>query len=758
MFRQKVRNGIRYKFLKDISIILFVGTCVLSAVIAINEDTTLKDSLMTKGLSFASYIAKLSQDPLIMKDYIQLDSIVNEANKDEDILYAVILDAHGVPVTSQYASINYQSPKLKGILSELSKESEFQDIIVTIKKAGLFSEVSVPILTGADTIGAVIVCMSQHNIRRQIIRTILFVIALNLVVAMVLGLVLFIASKKTVLDPIVALGHAADRLAKGDLSTHVNIKTTGEIRMLVDSFNQMAEDLERTTVSKEYVDNIINNMNDALIVVSPEGKILNINGATHRLLGYEEGEIVGRPVRMIFGEVLSMPEGGRDLSAMSVVTNGERVYLTKDGRKIPVSLSVSAMNDAEGHFLGLICMAQDITERKRAEEERKTLEERLQRAEKMEALGTLAGGIAHDLNNVLGIIVGYSELLLFKIDAASPARAYVMNIMQGGERAAAIVQDMLTLARRGVPVEQVVNLNSIITDYQKTPEFLKVISFHPQVVVQTDLEPELLNIKGSPIHLGKTLMNLVSNAAEAMANGGMLTIATGNQYMDRPVYGYDDIKEGDYVVLTVSDTGEGIPAADLKRIFEPFYTKKVMGRSGTGLGLTVVWGTVKDHNGYIDVQSEEGRGTIFTLYFPVTREEMPGDQVSMSMAEYMGNGESILVVDDVAGQRDLMARMLEKLNYQVTAVSSGEEAVAYVKSQKVDLVVLDMIMDPGMDGLDTYRKIIEIHPKQKAIIVSGFSETDRVKQAKALGAGAYVKKPYVLEKLGLAVRKELNRQ
>ena len=212
------------------------------------------------------------------------------------------------------------------------------------------------------------------------------------------------------------------------------------------------------------------------------------------------------------------------------------------------------------------------------------------------------------------------------------------------------------------------------------------------------------------------------------------------------------------MVLKISDTGEGIPASDLKRIFEPFYTKKVMGRgSGTGLGLAVVWGTVKDHLGYVLVESKEGEGTAFTLYFPVTREEIPLEEASISAAEYTGNVEFILVVDDVKEQRDLASTMLTKLNYRASGVSSGEEAVKYLQEHTVDLVVLDMIMDPGMDGLDTYLKILEIHPHQKAIIVSGFSETERVSKAHALGAGPYVKKPYVLEKLGLAIRKELDR-
>jgi CheY-like chemotaxis protein len=183
-----------------------------------------------------------------------------------------------------------------------------------------------------------------------------------------------------------------------------------------------------------------------------------------------------------------------------------------------------------------------------------------------------------------------------------------------------------------------------------------------------------------------------------------------------------------------------------------------MGRSGTGLGLAVVWGTVKDHDGYINVQSMEGKGSAFTLYFPVTRESISFEAAAPSISECMGKGESILVVDDVKEQRDLAAEMLRQLNYSVACVSSGEEALAYLKEHRADLIVLDMIMDPGMDGLETYRSILKIHPEQKAIIVSGFSETHRVNAAQALGAGAYVRKPYVIDKIGQAVQKELDRK
>ncbi|UCH21479.1 MAG: transporter substrate-binding domain-containing protein [Deltaproteobacteria bacterium] len=399
----------------------------------------------------------------------------------------------------------------------------------------------------------------------------------------------------------------------------------------------------------------------------------------------------------------------------------------------------------------------EIEHRRQAENQRLELEAQLQRAQKMEAIGTLAGGVAHDLNNILSGLVSYPELLLMDLPQDSPFKKPILTIKESGEKAATIVQDLLTLARRGVAATEVVNLNSIITDYLQSPEFKKLESYYPNIRFETELETHLLNIMGSQVHLAKTVMNLISNASEATPYGGKILISTENRYVDTPVRGYDDVEEGDYVLLTISDTGVGISSEERERIFEPFYTKKVMGRSGTGLGMAVVWGTVKDHNGYIDVRSAEGQGTTFSLYFPVTREEIPVEKTRLSIENYKSNGENILVIDDVEEQREIAAGMLTKLGYSVAAVSSGEEAVEYMKKNSADILVLDMIMDPGMDGLDTYKKIIDFRPGQKAIIASGYSETDRVREAQRLGAGRYLKKPYTLEKIGAAIRKELDK-
>jgi CheY-like chemotaxis protein len=364
--------------------------------------------------------------------------------------------------------------------------------------------------------------------------------------------------------------------------------------------------------------------------------------------------------------------------------------------------------------------------------------------------------VAHDLNNVLSGIVSYPDLILMDLPSDSPLVASVMTIKDSGLKAAAIVQDLLTLARRGVTAFEVLNLNDIVSDVIRSPEHQKLVVFHPDVDFQAACEPHLPNMEGSPIHLKKTILNLIANAAEAQPGGGLVRITTESRYVDQPLAGYEKVAEGEYILLRVADRGHGIAEEDLSRIFEPFYTKKVLGRSGTGLGMAVVWGTVQDHKGYIDIRSELGKGTVFELYFPMSRKARQDHPVPSHDA-LRGRNESILVVDDIQEQREIASRILSRLNYAVTTVSSGEKALAFLKENAVDLVILDMIMVPGMDGLDTYREIISIRPEQKVIIASGFAETERVKSALDMGVGQYLKKPYTLEKISTAVRRELDR-
>jgi PAS domain S-box-containing protein len=471
----------------------------------------------------------------------------------------------------------------------------------------------------------------------------------------------------------------------------------------------------------------------------------------HRL----EDVLTPESIQKVIEEFQRRSAGSSDPHSLAAPSTLELEIKRKDGTTLWAEITASFLLGPDSTPIGVLGVTRDITERRRAQKEKEALIERLNRARKMEAIGTLAGGVAHDLNNVLSGVVSYPDLLLLDLPKESPLRRPIEVMQESGKKAAAIVQDLLTLARRGVAVSEVVILNRLIADYLASPELARLRAFHPLVDVQTLLDPALLNILGSPVHLSKTIMNLVSNAAEAMPNGGRILISTENRCLEKTLNGYHVIPPGDYALLQVADSGVGISAEDLQRIFEPFYTKKKMGRSGTGLGMAVVWGTVKDHAGFIDIRSIEGQGTSVALYFPITRQEVMQREASRTIDALRGKGESVLVIDDIPEQREIATRIIAQLGYAVTSVTSGEEALEFLRAHRVDLLVLDMVMDPGIDGLETYRRLIRHHPHQKAVITSGFAETDRVSQAQQLGAGAYVKKPYTIEALGAAIRSEL---
>ena len=395
----------------------------------------------------------------------------------------------------------------------------------------------------------------------------------------------------------------------------------------------------------------------------------------------------------------------------------------------------------------------EIEERKVAEKERALLEDALLQAEKMESLGRLAGGVAHDLNNVLSGIVSYPELLLLKLPEDSEMYQPLKNIINAGKRAAAIVDDLLSLARRGISTKETINLNSVITSYLKSLELVTLNNKNPNVEISTRLSSGLMNMSGSTIHLEKMLANLIINSFEAINQSGHISITTENVFLDSPSNKLNNLTAGDFVALKIKDTGVGINQEDLNKIFEPFYSSKILGQSGTGLGMTVVWGTVTDHEGCLDISSTPERGTTVTVYFPAVSDqsEVPGP-VSNLMPQ--GNQEIILVVDDALEQRQVCKSILSSLGYRVKTVSSGEEAIEYLKDNDVGLVLLDMIMEPGMDGLETYRNMRKTGADLRVLIVSGYCEHARMEQAFALGVRGFIKKPYTVQEIALKVKNE----
>jgi len=513
--------------------------------------------------------------------------------------------------------------------------------------------------------------------------------------------------------------------------------------------------VERKRAEKElkFTQFTVDHAADPAFWMDSQARIIYVNEAACMSLVYERDELLAMTIHDIDS---NLPREHWIQHWNEIKKRGsftmETAYQTRDGRILPVEVTINYMeyNGSEYNC----AFARDISDRKLAERQAEKLREKLGRAQRMESLGFLAGGVAHDLNNMLGPLVGYPELILMKLPEDSPVRSQVERIGKAAKNAADVIQDLLTLARRGRYEMKPININEVLKSYLDSPGFAQLQKQRKEIDFRLNLDENIPAINGSPPHLYKVIMNLIVNAYDAMSESGSLAVETTSDNLGRLLGGHDQIPPGDYVLLRVRDTGMGIAKEDLARIFEPYYSKKQMGISGSGLGLSVVYGVVKDHEGYYDIFSELKKGTEFILYFPVLKTAVTQNQ---EKTVFKGGTESILVVDDSAEQRELTYEILSDLGYKVKTAENGSDAVRYMIQHSVDIIVLDMIMEPGFDGLDTYREIIKNHPGQKAIIVSGYAATDRVDQARQLGVGTYVKKPYTRIEIATAVRRELDK-
>jgi len=313
-----------------------------------------------------------------------------------------------------------------------------------------------------------------------------------------------------------------------------------------------------------------------------------------------------------------------------------------------------------------------------------------------------------------------------------------------------INQQLLTLGRRGHYNQQPMNLNEIIS------EVVKHFDWPPdRLTCNTKLDKNLMSVMGGSSQIYRMLMNLIANARDAMQDVGQINIKSENFYVDKNAIDYGQISRGEYVKITVSDTGCGIPDDIIQEIFDPFFTSKTTSKKrGSGLGLSVVDAVVKDHKGYLDISTKLGEGTSFYLYFPITRETAE----NLESARVVGGSETVLVVDDDEVQREVSLNLLRKLGYNASAVESGEEAVEFLNNEPQDLLILDMIMPNSIDGTETYRRALKVNPDQKAIIVSGYAESDKVQATLDLGAGGFIRKPLTHGTIAAAVRRELDRE
>jgi len=494
---------------------------------------------------------------------------------------------------------------------------------------------------------------------------------------------------------------------------------------------------------------------DAYYLSDLYGTFVDGNKQSENITGYRKEELIGQS--FLRAGLLPVAQVGKAAGLLARSVLGRRTgpddftLVRKDGSKVHLEISTFPVTiNKQKLILGI---ARDVSTRKEVEEEHRRLEERLHQSQKLESIGQLAGGIAHDFNNLLGAISGYADLIRRDPPAAATkALKYAEKIIEVSRQAADLISKLLAFARKGKQEKAPVDMHTMLKDVVEILEH----TLGKNITIRQDLQAGDCTVIGDRAQLQNSLINMAINSRDAMPDGGTLTFETratelNDTYAASRSYA---VMPGSYFLLTVRDTGTGMDPETLARVFEPFFTTKEKGK-GTGLGLSSVYGIVKSHEGYIDLESEPGRGTTFYLYLPLSGEHKT-DPLSKTTSILIPGSGTILLIDDDDNIREVATDILKGLRYKVVSCRDGKEgAEAYRKQQReIDLVVLDMIM-PGMSGYDCFQEMKKINPKVKVLVISGYATDQEIEKIMAAGAKGFLPKPFHVEKLSMAVKEAL---
>lgn len=527
-----------------------------------------------------------------------------------------------------------------------------------------------------------------------------------------------------------------------DAATPLTVATKDEVGELSLAFSDMIRTLQATTVSKDYADNIIRNMMDALIVADPARRIVTVNRALCRLMGYGEEDLVGRSFGDLFGIGTSSTQDIEHLAFEGELKNAEAFVRSRDGRKIPVLLSSSAVRDGNGDMVCLVCTAQDITDRKAREDE-------ALRTQKLESIGLLAGGIAHDFNNLLMAIMGNVTLARMHSEPGTKAFLRLAAAEKASLRAKDLTHQLLTFSRGGEPIKKAVSMQGLI---RESAAFALRGS---DVRCAFDLPEDLWPVAADEGQLSQVINNLIINADHAMPRGGTIRVTGENLNLERR--DIPQLKDGRYVRVSIEDQGVGIPEEHLQKIFDPYFTTKA---KGSGLGLATSYSIIRRHGGHIEVTSTPGVGTTFHIYLAAA--EGPATAARLeetAMVPARGSGR-ILLMDDEELVRDVAAEMLRELGYDVTVADDGTEMVknyreAFGGSRPYDAVILDLTVPGGVGGVDAITMLLAIDPTVRAVVSSGYSTDPIMAEYRRYGFSGVVAKPYQLQVLSETLERVL---
>ena len=576
-------------------------------------------------------------------------------------------------------------------------------------------------------------------------------IGLFSVVILTVSIILSIRLGNVMVKPLRRMTKMAIQISEGqkDLSFETGSRNFWEFNQLSQAFNYMLANLKEAEEQSRYKE-LLENVEDAVYILDPQGKVLEANEAAYLQLGYSPEQFFDLNLSDIIppeeaGLIIAQLGKDRPDESPGKITL-ETTHTKTNGEAIPVEIQSRAIS-----YMGrsvILNVARDITARITAEKEKKHLESQLIHSQRMEAVGTLAGGIAHDFNNILMGIQGYTSLMRLQTKPEDPNDEYIKGIENAVMNAANLTNQLLGFARKGKYTLRQSSLNRIVENC--TRMFTRT---RKEIVTHLKLQDKIWSVKVDQGQIEQVLINLYLNAWHAMPDGGDIFIQTENVFLSQDYCRPFDVPGGNYVKVSVTDTGTGISDEIIERVFEPFFTTKDVGK-GTGLGLASAYGIIKNHNGIIRVYSEIGNGTTFNIYLPASDEEVAQDtQVSSAILK---GREKILLVDDEKETIQVEELMLQKLGYTVLPALSGQEALQLYQENMVelDLVALDMIM-PEMNGKDIYNALKKINPKVKVLLVSGYSLNKQIEELMEKGCDGFIQKPFDIVQLSQKVREVL---
>ncbi len=567
--------------------------------------------------------------------------------------------------------------------------------------------------------------------------------------------------------PITDLGQTVDNserklLKPGGASTSI-LKTINSVtlagkRYLLESFIDIQERKkaeEALRQSEQRYRSLFDGIPVGLFRTSADGRLIDVNQTLVEILGYPSRDaLLATNVTDTYASPKARAEWQVAFQREGPVGNFEYQLRRYDGTLIWVEENARVVLNEEGEVLWYEGSMVDISKRKQAEQEMMVLQDQLRQSQKMEAVGQLAGGIAHDFNNLLTVIGGYSELSLLRLRKSDPLREAVEGIQKAANRAADLTRQLLAFSRRQLMEMRVLDLNSLLFDLDKMLHRL----IGENIEVKTILAQDLGRVKADPGQIEQAILNLAVNARDAMPSGGKLTLETANVEFDESYAGaHAKMPDGRYVMLSVSDTGEGIRPEIRDRIFEPFFTTKEKGK-GTGLGLSTVYGIIKQSAGYVWVYSEPGIGTTFKIYLPSVNEPAEVLREKVVAGELLRGVETILVVEDDDSVRDLTRKTLESQGYRVLEASSGEAALRIYRGSlsPIHMILTDVVM-PGLSGKQLVDRLQPMSNGTKVIYMSGYTDNGILSHGVLQKGINYIQKPFTMEGLSRMVRRVLDR-